>query len=671
MKEFGRDLLSYESAWLEALPAAACVAESKDLRLRTCNRLFLLHLTVTEAVQGILGCPLAELLDGPRQQALATALSTGEATFWQYGGERDSAPGFRVHVAPIAPREKEATAYLVLLWEMSEPGASEPVGGVPSVRTINERLTISALEAQSAAEREARARDEAQRRAGETEAVLAAITDILLVYDTEDRVLRANQAAREVLGRDPVGMTWSEVARSVQLRRVDGQALNGALRPAALLAGQSRSENESLLMVSADGQERVVSPSAAPLGPGPGRHGVVSVWRDITERERLIQELRQTSAALKEADQNKDEFLAVLSHELRNPLTPVRNSLYVIERAAPGGEQARRALSVIDRQVHHLTRLVDDLLDLNRINRGKVQLQPERFKAGDLVQRTAEDHRAGIESRGLEFEVRVPSEPLWLYADPIRVVQVIGNLLQNAAKFTLPGDRVELSLRREGPEAVISVRDTGTGIDAQLLERLFRPFMQADRTLARSGGGLGLGLALVKGFVELQGGSVSARSEGPGGGSEFSVRFPLAPPPATEAELGSEPASKRPLKVLVVEDNVDAAESLLDVLAFMGHEGEMATNGPDALAAAERRVPDVVLCDIGLPGMDGYEVAQAFRGNPLLQSCHLVALSGYAQPEDRRRAAEAGFSAHIPKPPSLPALEKLLNHVHQARSARE
>ncbi|MBI5543503.1 MAG: response regulator, partial [Deltaproteobacteria bacterium] len=331
----------------------------------------------------------------------------------------------------------------------------------------------------------------------------------------------------------------------------------------------------------------------------------------------------------------------------------------VLERAAVGGEQARRAQAVIERQVSHLTRIVDDLLDVTRIARGKVQLRRELLELGELVRRTIDDHRPGFELGGVELTARFESELFWVNVDPTRLIQVLGNLLGNAAKFTSRGGKVEVSLRREGQTVAVSVRDSGVGISPEVRRYLFEPFSQAPQTLDRTRGGLGLGLAMVKGLVELHGGMVEAASVGLGHGSEFTIRLPLEEAPE-RAAAADEKRSCRRRRVLVIEDNVDSAESLRDALELDGHQVQVSYDGPTGLAQAREFYPDIVLCDIGLPGMDGYEVARAMRRDEVLKGSYLVALSGYALPEDLQRAAEAGFDRHVSKPPSIEMLEQLL-----------
>jgi two-component system CheB/CheR fusion protein len=384
-----------------------------------------------------------------------------------------------------------------------------------------------------------------------------------------------------------------------------------------------------------------------------------SLGKEVLARERTEESLQQSEAQLREADRRKNEFLALLSHELRNPLTPIRNSLYILDRVAPG-DQSRRAKSVIDRQVAHLARLVDDLLDITRITRGKIRLQRGRLDLADGVRRALEDHRSLLE--GHRVSVELPDEAVWVDGDPTRLAQVIGNLLGNARKFTPTGGLVRLSLAKRGGMAVLEISDSGEGIEAVMLERLFEPFAQAERTLARSRGGLGLGLSLVKGIVELHGGKVEAHSDGPDRGARFTVSLPLDEQQAavTVAARESQGMSHSQKKVLIIEDNTDAADSLCEALELAGYRVAVAYSSADGLATARDFVPEVVLCDIGLPHMDGYAVARALRQEVAVASAFLVALTGYALPEDQQRAREAGFNAHLAKPADLTALGRLL-----------
>jgi PAS domain S-box-containing protein len=385
-----------------------------------------------------------------------------------------------------------------------------------------------------------------------------------------------------------------------------------------------------------------------------GEQVIINSLLDITDRIRAEQ-------ALRAADRNKNQFIAVLSHELRNPLGPIRNSLYILDHAAPGGEQAARAQAVIQRQVDHMARLVDDLLDVTRISRGKVHLEAEDLELRDVIRRTIEDFRAGLETAGVQLEVSLP-ETLPVHGDRTRLAQIVGNLLHNAGKFTYRGGRVAISAERDRvhEQAIIRVRDDGVGISSEMLPRLFAAFSQADSTLDRSRGGLGLGLALVKGLVELHGGTVAARSDGPGRGAELTVRIPLRTRETRPEVPGRTPAERRPRRVLVVEDNVDGADSLREALELSAHEVQVAYDGPAGLELAHAFHPEVVICDLALPGMSGYEVARALRADASLSGVVLVALSGYGMPEDLERAAQAGFHHHLSKPADMAKLEELL-----------
>jgi signal transduction histidine kinase/CheY-like chemotaxis protein len=396
-----------------------------------------------------------------------------------------------------------------------------------------------------------------------------------------------------------------------------------------------------------------------------GRHYLTSMlpldhWHvvvanvDITERVRAEE-------ALREVDRRKTEFLGMLSHELRNPLAPIRNALFLLDRSRPGTAQAARARDVIGRQTEHLSRLVDDLLDLTRISSGKIQLRRERLDVGELVRRTADDHRATLSATGVTVEVSGGEEPLPVDADATRVAQIVGNLLANAAKFTDGGGRVELTVARQDGHAVITVRDHGVGIDPALLPHVFEPFVQADEGLHRTRGGLGLGLFLVKSLAELHGGSVVARSLGAGWGAELEVRLPLARDEVVPLRpIRDALAADGPRRVLVIEDNADAAEMLRDLLEGAAHDVEVAGDGRVGVERARARTPDLVLCDIGLPVMDGYAVARALRADPEFAETLLVAVSGYALPDDLARSAQAGFDRHLAKPVTIEQLGDVL-----------
>ncbi len=386
--------------------------------------------------------------------------------------------------------------------------------------------------------------------------------------------------------------------------------------------------------------------------------------RYAIERGRIEDELRRRVAQLADMDRRKDEFLATLAHELRNPLAPIRNSLHVLRLSGSTGPAAERLHEMIERQVSHLVRLVDDLLEVSRITRGKIDLRRERLDLATVLRSAVETSRPLIEVARHRLTLTLPPEPLILEAYPVRLSQVIANLLNNAAKYTEEGGQIWLTARAEGDEAVVSVRDTGLGIPAEMLPRVFDMFAQVDRTLNRSQGGLGIGLTLARTLVEMHGGRVEAHSGGPGQGSEFTVRLPLAPP-APGAAKGPSPGAVAPpplapQRVLVVDDNRDVADSLALLLTFLGADAHVVYDGPSALEAVRFYRPAAVFVDIGMPGMDGHEVARRLR-----QSCGsddpvLIALTGWGQEEDRRRSKAAGFDHHLVKPANAEAVQALL-----------
>jgi PAS domain S-box-containing protein len=400
------------------------------------------------------------------------------------------------------------------------------------------------------------------------------------------------------------------------------------------------------------GEWRWVHCRSAPRRLGDGTVIWEGVVLDITDR-------KVAEEALKESDRRKDEFLAMLAHELRNPLAPILNGLHVLRLAGPANRAVERSCAMMERQVHHLTHLVDDLLDVSRITCGKVQLRCERLDLVRLVRTTAEDRRPSLEEAGLVLRLNVPETPLWVAGDATRLAQILLNLLDNAAKFTDQGKVITITVAAASQQVHLAVRDEGVGFTPELVPRLFSPFAQADNSLERRRGGLGLGLALVKGLTELHGGEVQARSDGPGCGAEFIVRLPRQEEPAALAVSPAAPQPAGPgLRVLVVEDHPDAAESLRLLLEILGHQVALARSGPEGVQAARTWQPDVVLCDIGLPGLDGYGVARALRQTST--TARLIAVTGYGKEEDRRRSREAGFDHHLVKPANPQELQRLL-----------
>lgn len=388
--------------------------------------------------------------------------------------------------------------------------------------------------------------------------------------------------------------------------------------------------------------------------------GFAKVIRDATDRKQLEMELRRQAQELADANRRKDEFLAMLSHELRNPLAPVLNSVHVLRHAPHDPSLVQFAGNIVERQVRHMARLIDDLLDVTRLTHGKVRLRPERVDLAILAERSAESVLPLMKERKHQFNMTIHQRPIWLDADPIRIDQVLVNLLNNAAEFTDPGGRIELDVDREASDAVIRVCDDGTGIDPELLPHIFELFTQADTSLDRGGAGLGIGLTLVQRLVALHGGTIEVRSEGSGLGSEFTVRLPaVSETSRTPGPSGPALDSQARLRVLIVDDNVDMAMSLSIIFRIHGHAVEVVHDGAAALEAIARGPFDVVLLDIGLPTVDGYEVARRIRRRGDAIQPLLVGISGYGFESDREKAHDAGFDVYLVKPVDPTVLEDL------------
>ena len=392
-----------------------------------------------------------------------------------------------------------------------------------------------------------------------------------------------------------------------------------------------------------------------------------SLQSEVAERARAEQ-------ALKEADRHKDEFLAMLAHELRNPLAPILNAVQLMRMKPMPDAQLSRSRDVIERQLSHLTRLVDDLLDVARITRGRINLSPEPIELAALIARAVETVQPLIQERGHEFTSEIPAGTLRVNADPLRLTQALGNVLGNAAKYTERGGRITLTVCRQGTDVEIRVRDTGIGIPAEVLPRIFDLFTQLDRRSDHAHSGLGIGLALVRRLLQMHDGTISAHSEGPGRGSEFVIRLPLLLE-TTQSANGQQPATRADAvppvrrRILVADDNADALETLATVLELGGHEVFSAANGSLALECAERHLPEVALLDIGMPLLDGYEVARRIRAQAWGKRITLVALTGWGQDSDRRRSQEAGFDSHLVKPLDLEKLTQLLARLPASAAA--
>ncbi|MEZ4295924.1 MAG: ATP-binding protein [Polyangiaceae bacterium] len=528
---------------------------------------------------------------------------------------------------------------------LAAQGEEEILGPPPeAVRLVHElRVHEIELEMQNEELRNARA---------ELEASLARYTEIFdfapigyVTLDGQDTIREVNLAAARLLGRPRQRLEGALFRHFVDVG--SRAAYQDFISRVARTTDEARPHEVIEVWLSGQGDEAICARLSA---VGVGGTALLAI-EDITAQKRAEAELADVS-------RRKDAFLATLSHELRNPLAPIRNSIAILKRQGSHGDRAARAVATLDRQTRHLSRITGDLLDTTRIASGKIELQRERVDLCALTRQTVDDHLSDFLARGIELACSVDPGEICTEADPTRVVQALGNLLVNAAKFTPEGGRVEVSLRREGAHSVIAVRDTGQGIAPEARARLFEPFYQGGQELDRRAGGLGLGLLIAKNLVELHGGTIDVSSEGAGKGSVFTIRLPIIETGARLSNREEEPVPPR--RVLVIEDNVDGADALRDLLELSGHEVHVAHSGPRGVELARQHKPDIVLCDIGLPRMDGYEVARSMRADPELQGIYLVALSGYSSAEDRRRALAAGFNRHVAKPPTLPQLEEAL-----------
>ncbi|HEX7794204.1 MAG TPA: PAS domain S-box protein [Vicinamibacterales bacterium] len=534
-------------------------------------------------------------------------------------------------------------------------------------RPIDVSLTISPIKDPTGAVVGASkiARDITERKRAEEERenfvrLIENSSDFIGMCNLEGIPFFINRAGLDLVGLDDVDSARRAPLASFFFPEDQDRIIHEFL-PSVLSSGSG--EIEVRFRNFKTGEARWMAYKVLTLPDADGRPiGFATVSQDVTERKRLNDDLHRLAIDLAAADRRKNEFLALLAHELRNPLAPISNTVRALRRGVIDKETVRSASELLQRQVGQMSRLVDDLLDMSRISSGKIELRKDRIELAPVVAQAVEAARPQFRKLNHELTVALPPQPVYVNADRARLTQVIANLLNNAAKYTDAGGRVWLTMEHQGSEAVIRVRDTGIGIAAGQLPRVFDMFAQADTSLERSRDGLGIGLTLVKTFVELHGGTVEARSAGLGRGSEFIIRLPvlvagaeIAPPsPANEA---SPVASRR---VLVVDDSEDGAESMAMILQFAGHETVKAYDGVAAIEAAERFRPDVVLLDIGLPRMNGYEVCRRLRQEPWGRDITIVALTGWGQEDDRTRSKEAGFDVHMVKPVDFDALLQLL-----------
>ena len=483
-------------------------------------------------------------------------------------------------------------------------------------------------------------------------AMVETALDCIISIDHEGTVVEFNPAAERTFGYRRGEALGRELAELIIPPPLRARHREGLARYLATGVGPVLGRRMEMKALRADGSELPVELAVTRM-PAEGPPLFTAYLRDITERKRAEE-------ALLDAERRKDEFLATLSHELRNPLAPLRNSLELLCRAGAGAAVATSVRDIMERQVNHLVRLVDDLMEMSRITRGNMELRCEPVELQTVLRNALETARPLIDAAEHRVHVRLPRERLHLEGDAVRLAQVFANLLNNAAKYTPGGGEITLEASREGKEAVVTVTDTGEGIDAGEMPHLFEMFSQGNRTSRTSQGGLGIGLALARRLTQMHGGTVEGESAGVGHGSRFTVRLPLGASARPSERAPHEGAPLAPHRVLVVDDNRDAAASLGMLLSFLGADVRVTHDGPSAIEAFDAYRPAIVLLDIGMPAMDGYEVARILRGRANGSAVPLVALTGWGQEEDRRRTKAAGFDHHLVKPANIEALQALL-----------
>ena len=489
------------------------------------------------------------------------------------------------------------------------------------------------------------------------------------ICDRDGLITYFNQHALDLWGRAPkLNDPSDRFCGSFRLFAADGSAIPHDQCWMALALKTDREYNgHEIVIERPDGQRRTALAHANPIHDESGKVlGAVNVLVDITER-------KQAEDVLKMADRSKYEFLAILAHELRNPLAPIRSAVQILQLKGTRGPESQWALSVIDRQVHQMARLIDDLVDIARVSSNRLELRKERVELAAVLRAAVETSAALLQTGGQHFALAVPAEPIHLNADPTRLAQAVTNLLNNAAKYTPQGGHIRLDAERRGDQAVVTVRDDGIGIPAEMLSCVFEMFTQGEQSRARAQGGLGIGLTLVKRLVELHGGTVTVHSEGPGAGSAFVIRLPIS----DEAQLtgagtrgGAVLSAASSLRILIVDDNRDAADGLAILLHNYGSETRTAYDGLEALRVAEDFRPDVVLLDIGMPKADGREVARRLRREPWGARTCVIAVTGWSNETDRARSREAGFDHHLVKPLDTAELTRLLAPLEEAARSR-
>jgi signal transduction histidine kinase/CheY-like chemotaxis protein len=517
---------------------------------------------------------------------------------------------------------------------------------------------------------EGQARNEDARVRGDTEfqGLLEALPGAVYTCDANGLITYFNEQALDLWGRAPkLNDPIDRFCGSLKLFAADGTAIPRDQCWMARTLKEGREYNGCEIVVERpNGQRRTVMAHANPIRDGSGTIcGAVNVMVDITDRNQAEGVLK-TADYSKTAERSKNEFLAILAHELRNPLAPIRTAVQILNREVALAADSQWALSAIERQVRQMARLIDDLVDVARITSDRLDLRRERVDLAEVLRSAVETSSTLLKAGGQEFTMAVPEESIYLDADPIRLAQAVSNLLSNAAKYTECGGRIWLNAERRGGDAVITVRDTGVGISPALLSHIFEMFTQGEQSRARTLGGLGIGLTLVKRLIEMHGGTVFAESGGQDLGSTFVIRLPAVVSDAEQPHSEDSGAmSTSSLRTLIVDDNRDAADSLAMLLRITGNEIRTAYDGLEALQAAKEFQPDVVLLDIGLPKMDGHEVAQQLRREPWGQRMCLIAVTGWSDETDRAKSRAAGFDHHLVKPLDIAHLARLLDAVER------
>ncbi|HZN26367.1 MAG TPA: PAS domain S-box protein [Burkholderiales bacterium] len=489
-----------------------------------------------------------------------------------------------------------------------------------------------------------------------TRSVVDHVVDAIITIDARGVITTFNPAAERIFGyarEEAIGRNVKLLMPEADRSRHDGYIANYLRTGQAKIIGIGREVTGK----RKDGTTFPMELAISEFHLGDQRF-FTGIVRDITDRKHLEYELRRRLNELAEADQRKDQFISLLGHELRNPLAPVSNGLQILRRSQVQHDAIGRVVGMMERQVGHMVRLIDDLLDVSRITSGKIELRREMVELAALVQQALEAVRHEVDAKRQMLALKNPDQPLHIYADPVRVAQIVTNLVSNASKYSEPSSTIWVALEKDQANAVIRVKDQGIGIPPDKLESIFEIFVQIDPSIERRQGGLGLGLMLVRSLVQLHGGSVSAHSDGPGRGSEFTVSLPLM---ATqngerEADEGAMPMEERK-KVLIIDDNTDGADSLAALLKMIGHDVATLYGGESAVDEVARFGPDVILCDIGMPGMSGLDVAKQLRTVFKGKRFTLIAATGYGRPEDVANAKNAGFDAHLVKPVDLNQLE--------------